>query len=287
VNTNAVLPIHIAVSRTIESAIQGIWQDISHDLTLSTEVDIRIETPTITTASWEAAHLVANRGRREGLTSGSPKRFGIQRPDDKGMRVLASLGLSDSYVPTTVQAEGALFRELKFRGDVSNAPALIGVSTIDTSASGRSPGSLAIGIWTQYVHPRLALPLLHPARREPKTADVALGLSRRVVGTLLVAGIKGYVVLAWAVDLIAAELAGLAVWTAGLPHDEERIGPWEDPVVQRATELDLGVQSPSALELRIRWAGESTDQGGLSTLIALASTVSSLLNIPPDQVHRI
>ncbi len=85
----------------------------------------------------------------------------------------------------------------------------------------------------------------------------------------------------WSADLIAAELAGLAVWTAAQPSGHDRLGPWEDPVVQRATELDLGVQLPSDLTLLPAWVGSSADDAGLATLNALTATLSSLLNIPP------
>jgi hypothetical protein len=90
--------------------------------------------------------------------------------------------------------------------------------------------------------------------------------------------------LTWSADLIAAELAGLALWTASLPEGLERIGPWEDPVVQRATELDFGVQHPSDLVLHARWAGNARDERGISTLNDLVSTMASLLNIPAEQV---
>ncbi|MCC6313453.1 MAG: hypothetical protein IT337_05535 [Thermomicrobiales bacterium] len=46
-------------------------------------------------------------------------------------------------------------------------------------------------------------------------------------------------------------IAAMLLWLAWLPDDPaaERVGPWEDAAVQRATQLDLGVRTPSALRL--------------------------------------
>jgi hypothetical protein len=115
-------------------------------------------------------------------------------------------------------------------------------------------------------------------------ADGASVVSPSLSGSLLLGEHQGYVVCMWARDLVAAELAGLGLWLANLPKERERIGPWEDPVVQRATELDLGVKLPSELTLRPIWIGDADDERGIATLHSLASTIAILLNIDAGQL---
>ncbi|MDQ3045097.1 MAG: hypothetical protein M3R06_08110, partial [Chloroflexota bacterium] len=55
-------------------------------------------------------------------------------------------------------------------------------------------------------------------------------------------------------DLIAAELLGLALRRETADPDANSPGVWEDPLVQRATELHLGVALPSMIKLTSGWA---------------------------------
>ena len=57
--------------------------------------------------------------------------------------------------------------------------------------------------------------------------------------------------LAATCDPVAAELFALALSEGVLGSDLAFTGPWEDPVVQRATELELGVVVPHQIELVI------------------------------------
>ncbi|MDQ4045066.1 MAG: hypothetical protein M3173_06430 [Chloroflexota bacterium] len=59
----------------------------------------------------------------------------------------------------------------------------------------------------------------------------------------------GWLALA-ATDPIAAELWALALAERWLGCDVEMQGPWEDPAVQRATELEVGIRIPSDMVLR-------------------------------------
>lgn len=74
---------------------------------------------------------------------------------------------------------------------------------------------------------------------------------------VLVGELLGYVVTVATPDLIAAELVGLAL-RYPTAEPEPRPRPWEDPVVQRATELDLGVRLPSQIELSFVTVGAAT-----------------------------
>ena len=152
-------------------------------------------------------------------------------------------------------SQGAKYARLDVRRDIVEAPALIGVSA-GNFWNNCSPGTLAIGLWTHYIDPRLAVPLLHPVRREPATADVAVTVSPTLVGTVLIGEFLGYVVLAWSEDLIAAELAGLGSLdrvAPRRPRAHRTLGRSGCPACHRTR---LGVQYPSDLVLRSRWVGQ-------------------------------
>jgi hypothetical protein len=60
-------------------------------------------------------------------------------------------------------------------------------------------------------------------------------------------------------DPIAADLLGLSLSRDPNAGDEELIGPWEDAIVQRATELEVGVRLPSDISLELVWIGKQDD----------------------------
>lgn len=125
----------------------------------------------------------------------------------------------------------------------------VGVGRIG-SASDRAP--LAIGLWQYYVHPRLAIPARLSGDRAPLLADLATPFRPSLL--VLIGNLQGYVVTVATADLVAAELVGLALRFA-TTESELRPRPWEDRVVQRATELDLGVRLPRQIDLAVVTAG--------------------------------
>lgn len=109
--------------------------------------------------------------------------------------------------------------------------------------------TLAIGLWSRFaglwerVGARLAKP------EEGLAAEIALAVRPTLI--LLVDSWRGQPVVIATPDQIAAELAGLALRQARRAGEDDQIGPWQDPLVQRATELDLGVRTPEQLALRL------------------------------------
>jgi hypothetical protein len=82
---------------------------------------------------------------------------------------------------------------------------------------------------------------------------------------LVAARLDRGVVVADTSDPIAAELVALAFADLDRPSSAEYTGPWEDQLVQRATELQIGVLLPSAIsvELTGHWPDESRQGLGL------------------------
>lgn len=106
---------------------------------------------------------------------------------------------------------------------------------------------IALDLLTRYAHPRLRLVLRTAREREALAAELNLACR---LDLLIVCGILGTIhVAAVTRDVIAAELLGLALREDPFVTSRELSGLWEDAVVQRATELDLGVALPSQLRL--------------------------------------
>ncbi len=127
--------------------------------------------------------------------------------------------------------------------DVPVPRALAGESlleVVDLDEADASP----ITLWSRYVHPRLWAVAGPTARRAPINADIGLGIEPVLV---VIAGRHGSLGVAAATpDIVAAELLTLALRGT---TEESLVGPWEDPVVQRATELELGVVRPDQIFL--------------------------------------
>jgi hypothetical protein len=106
----------------------------------------------------------------------------------------------------------------------------------------------AIGLWARYADWRVRLGARLSDEREGLTAEIAAAVAPRLL--LLADRWQSLSLLAATTDQIAAELTGRTLRPTTGAGDDEPLGPWEAPLVQRATELDLGVRSPSQVAIR-------------------------------------
>lgn len=131
--------------------------------------------------------------------------------------------------------------ESQFRLDARIVAArYIAVVSIDT-ASRRGP--FVLDLPSRFLHPTDRIRLLSRRDRQRLLADVAACAQPSLASIATPCG-TGMLTLITA-DTIAAELCAITV--AERFHDErlETQGPWEDPTIQRATELELGVRIPN------------------------------------------
>lgn len=108
-------------------------------------------------------------------------------------------------------------------------------------------GPFVLDVAARFVHPRQRLRLVADRSRSVLVAEVAaaMPITLAVVSLTLPEG----TFLAATNDLIAAELVALALAERCIGAVRAFTGPWEDDVVQRATELELGVLMPSRIRL--------------------------------------
>lgn len=212
--------------------------------------------------------------------AGSPAHVRVAVPETIGSNLIrfVTRNRSPGFTAIDVSATPARFGTVSVRSDVASASHLIGLGGIGTPTS---PGPLAIELWSRFVDPRLSIPIARSPGRHPETADLALAFSP--LRTVLTGTWQGYVVLIGSGDLVALELVALAIRAASIRDPELRPRPWEDPVIQRATELDLGVLLPSQIDLQTAWAGPP-DPHGTTALAALTSVVRELLNLPEASI---
>lgn len=108
-------------------------------------------------------------------------------------------------------------------------------------------GPFVLDLSARYIHPRQRMRLLSSSQREAQAAEIASAISIDLFAVYLAQ--RDGVVLAVTTDPIAAELVALAMSELCVGSPRSFAGPWEDPVVQRATELELGVLLPDRIRL--------------------------------------
>jgi hypothetical protein len=144
------------------------------------------------------------------------------------------------------------------------------VTDIDAVA-GRGP--YVLDLVARYAHPADRLRMLATRRR----ADTAVEANLVARPTLCIAGQQlgdGYLVAVTG-DPIAGELVALALADRHLARGGELTGPWEERVVQRATELELGIQVPAQLAITI--VG-SPDEARRATIHGIASRIGVMMS---------
>ncbi len=109
-------------------------------------------------------------------------------------------------------------------------------------------GPFVLDLPARFLHPVDRLRLAARPGGLRLQADVA-AVALPAASILLTPVADGWLALS-GTDPIATELWALSLAERWLGRDIEMQGPWEDPSVQRATELELGVRIPSDMTIR-------------------------------------
>ena len=201
---------------------------------------------------------------------GRPRLVVPKRPPRGALSLLRG---RDRWVEVDVSAAGGRVERVPVRRGVMEAAALIGVGSIGTP---EKTHPLAIGLWSRFVHPKLAIAARLGGDRAPLAADLAIPFRPRLL--VLTGAWRSLPVVVATPDLIAAELAGLAIRHGATTDPADRPRPWEDPLIQRATELGLGVLHPSSLDVRLVWTA-GTESPDLAALAQLEDMIDSTLEV--------
>lgn len=201
----------------------------------------------------------------------NPRRT-LSPPSSTASAWLRTLG--SDWTAVDVASRASRLSRVWLPTELVNAPAVVLVNTLSGSSSARDP--IAIGLWARYAHPRQRTGALLSDVRDGLTAEIALAAPPTLI--LLAAEWRGVHLLIASTDQIAAEIAGIAVRQSRSAPDDEPAGPWEHPLVQRATELRLGVLTPDAIAPSARWIG-SNDHPAAQLFNAFASAIFARMGV--------
>ncbi len=148
------------------------------------------------------------------------------------------------WIDRPVKSSDASIKSILWPQDLGQADHRIAV--VDVVEIARK-GPFVLDLAARYIHPRQRARMLSSSQREAQAAEVASSLSIDLFAIYLAQ--REGVVLAVTTDIIAAELVALAMSELCIGAPRSFTGPWEDPVVQRATELELGVLLPSRIHV--------------------------------------
>ncbi len=148
------------------------------------------------------------------------------------------------WIDRPIHAAASPLQSITCPQDVAQADYRIVVTDVVEVAR---KGPFVLDLPARYIHPRQRMKLLASGQREQMAAEVALGYSLDLMAVYM--SHREGVVLAVTSDPIAAELVALAMSELCTGAPRSFTGPWEDPVVQRATELEIGVLLPSRIRI--------------------------------------
>lgn len=121
-------------------------------------------------------------------------------------------------------------------------------SVVDIDAiSGRGP--YVLDLPARFTDTPTRVRLLGSSRR----AELAIAIfqTRPIHRHLIVRHFASFEFVATTTDPIAAELLALSLVDEDLTRDHQVAGPWEDDLVQRATERELGVRLPDEITVEV------------------------------------
>jgi hypothetical protein len=186
------------------------------------------------------ASAVRNRLRRESIASH------LVLPENPAAELGRIWGAATRWATVEIRPPDTGARSIRLPASLLGGRHIWTATDVDAV---RGSGPYILDLLARYVHPVQRLRHLAASSGADAAVDtnLALPISRSIIGKRLPEG----VVVAVTGDPIAGELIALSLADEDLPGREMVTGPWEDRVVQRATELELGVRIPQHLSITV------------------------------------
>ena len=140
----------------------------------------------------------------------------------------------------------------------------------------RSGSVRPMSVLVDFVAPRQRLAVRLSPKHLGSIAEIALTVDPSLV--LMVGQLGASPLVVMTTDIVAAELVWLAIANNAAIDQLAEIGPWEDPVIQRATELGSRLRLP--FQFRFEIVCNPSDQRLDETLERLVAELGSLLGVP-------
>jgi hypothetical protein len=163
----------------------------------------------------------------------------------------------DPWAAVDVSARSDRLDVAWLRRELADATTLIVINEV---AAGKVNEPLVLGMWAMFAHPRQRIGALAGDDRTGLRAELAVAVQPSLAVLLGESHERPLVIVTQ--DQLAAELTGRALQSIDLPDPfGEAVGPWELPLIQRATELKIGIKLPLQLDIEAIWAGEPGEPG--------------------------
>ncbi len=151
------------------------------------------------------------------------------------------------WAEVDIDADAQRLRTVKMPAELAGAQRLYAIN--DLRAIGESRPVVAIGLWALFAHPVVRAGELFSGARDGLTAEIALAIHPDRYIVLDRDRTLGLAFVIETTDPIAADLIVLALRQGRARHRGP--GSWEDPLVQAATELDLGIRNYEEITIHV------------------------------------
>jgi hypothetical protein len=184
--------------------------------------------------------------------------------------------IPDPWAAVDIDDRSERLRVAWLRREIVEATSLIAINDVPPDDMSEP---LVLGLWAKFAHPRQRLGALAGDDRTGLRAELAMAVKPDL--TVLVGESRERPLVIATRDQLAAELTGRALQSLNQPDPfGELVGPWELPLIQRATELRIGVKVPAQLAIHAVWAGEPGEPGE-QTLEAMVDQLRLALGASP------
>jgi hypothetical protein len=150
-----------------------------------------------------------------------------------------------AWTEVDIDARAQRLRTVRLPADLAGAQRLLAVNDLRGNVDRRPV--IAIGLWALFAHPVVRLGARLGGTTDGLTAEIALAAHPDRFVLIESDPRNGFTFVLAAQDIVAAELIALA-----MRQNRARFrgaGPWEDPLVQAATDLNLGVRNAEEIDI--------------------------------------
>lgn len=166
----------------------------------------------------------------------------VHRPESKATGLFRR---RDHWTQVDIDARAQRLRTVRMPTGLVGAQRLLVINDLRGLDAARPV--IAIGLWTLFAHPVVRVGARFGGTTDGLTAEIALSVHPDRYVLIDSDARQGLTYLLATPDIIVAELMLLSLrqQRAGL----RGTGPWEDPLVQAATELNLGVRNAEQIDI--------------------------------------
>jgi hypothetical protein len=149
------------------------------------------------------------------------------------------------WTDVDIDARAQRLRSVRMPSTLVGAQRLLAIN--DVRGTRESRPTIAVGLWALFAHPVVRMGARFGGTTDGLTAEIALAVHPDRYVLIDSDRKQDFVFVLSTPDIVAAELLVLAL--RELRARFRGVGPWEDPLVQAATDLNLGVRNAEQIDI--------------------------------------